>query len=289
MKVNRPAVKHNGFTLVELVISISLMGVVAVLVSTMIGNQMLGYVDTARRADLVAQADMALQMIARDLRNAVPHSVRVSGGSAIEWVPVQEWGRYRARPDASLADPALAETAMVDFSTADTAFEVLHAGTMPSLPAGGRIVIGNTPAQGADGVNVYGGISDGTLVPVGSHVITPTSVSLGISGNQITLAPGFQFALSSTAGRFYLVNNAASYICSGGSIVRYGGYPIQTSQPTSAPTGANSALLIDGVSSCQFGYSAIDATYGMFTVTLQVTTDGESVTLFRTITIENRS
>ena len=60
MKVIPRVVEHSGFTLVELVIAISLMGVVSVLVTTMVGNQMLGYVDTARRAELVAKADMAL-------------------------------------------------------------------------------------------------------------------------------------------------------------------------------------------------------------------------------------
>ncbi|MCK5790078.1 MAG: prepilin-type N-terminal cleavage/methylation domain-containing protein [Ketobacter sp.] len=289
MKVIPRVVEHSGFTLVELVIAISLMGVVSVLVTTMVGNQMLGYVDTARRAELVAKADMALQVMARDLRNAVPHSIRVSGGNALEWVPVQDWGRYRKRPDSSLADPVAAQVATLDFSTLDTEFDVLHSGTMPALPANARVVVGNTSAMGSAGINLYAGSGSGTLVPLGSHVITPSGVIPAISGNQITLAPGFQFALGSAAGRFYLVNNAASYLCNGTSITRYGGYPIQSSQPTSAPVGSSAALLIDGVTLCQFGYTTLDATYGMLTISLQVTDSGESVTLVRSITIENRS
>ncbi|MBA54103.1 MAG: hypothetical protein CMK89_06560 [Pseudomonadales bacterium] len=288
MKATLRAANHTGFTLVELVITISLMGVVSVLVSTMVGNQMLGYVDTARRSDLVARADMALQMIARDVRSAVPYSVRVSG-AALEWVPVLEWGRYRKRPDAGAADPVLAEAAVLDFSNPDTLFEVLHTGTMPSLPSNPRLVVGNSPAMGLDGLNVYGGLSSGGIVPIGTHVITPTGITLGSSGNSISMNPGFQFALGSAAGRFYLVNHAASYICSGGSITRYGNYNIQNAQPASAPPSSTSVLLIDGVTSCQFGYTAIDATYGMLTITLQVTESGESVTLSRVITIENRS
>ena len=289
MKATPPVADHAGFTLVELVITISLMGVVAVLVSTMVGNQMLGYVDTARRADLVARTDMALQTMARDLRNAVPYSVRVSGGTALEWVPVLDWGRYRKRADSTAADPLAAEQAAVDFSAPDTQFEVLHTGTMPSLPSGARLVMGNSPAMATDGLNIYGGLSAGGLVPVGSHVITPTVITVATSGNDITLNPGFQFSLASAAGRFYLVNSAASYICSAGSITRYGGYSIQAAQPTSAPVSSTAALLVDGVTSCQFGYTTIDASFGMLTITLQVTDSGESVTLTRSITIENRS
>lgn len=289
MKALRPAVNAYGFTLVELVIAISLMGVISVLVSTMISNQMLGYVDTARRADLVARTDMALQIMARDLRVAVPHSLRISGGTAIEWVPVLDWGRYRKRIDTGEADPVTAAAATLDFSTLDTEFDVLHAGTMPAMPAGARMVVGNTAAMAANGINIYGGVGTGTLVPAGSHVITSTSVVPAINSNQITLTPGFQFALGSAAGRFYLVNNAATYLCNSGSITRYDGYPIQSAQPTSAPSGSSSALLLDGVSSCQFGYTAIDATFGMLTITVQVTDSGESVTLTRSIAIENRS
>ena len=289
MKATLPVADSTGFTLVELVIAIALMGVVSVMVSTMVGNQMLGYVDTARRADLVARADMALQMIARDVRSAVPYSVRVSGGTALEWVPVLDWGRYRKRADASAADPVLAESVTMDFSSPDVLFEVLHTGTMPSLPASPRLVVGNSPALGVDGVNIYGGISTGGVVPIGTHVITPTGVSLTASANNLSLNPGFQFSLASAAGRFYLVNHAASYICSGGSITRYGSYNIQSVQPTTAPVSSSSSLLMDGVTSCQFGYTAIDASYGMLTITLQVTDSGESVTLTRSITIENRS
>lgn len=289
MKVTLSAARETGFTLVELVISIALMGVVAVLVSTMIGNQMLGYVDTARRADLVARADMALQILARDLRGALPYSVRVSGGTALEWVPVQDWGRYRKRPDPGAADPIAGAAAVLDFSTVDTEFEVLHASGMPALPANVRIVVGNSATMGATGINIYGSAGTGALVPAGSHVITPVSLIAGISGNEITMTPAFQFSLSSAAGRFYLVNNAASYICDGSSITRYGNYTIPSSQPVSAPAGSTSALLIDGLTSCQFGYTAVDATFGMLTVTMKVTDSGESVTLTRVITIENRS
>lgn len=271
----------SGFTLVELVIVIALTGVVAVLASTMVGDQMLGYVDTTRRAALVSKTDNALQHLARDLRLALPYSIRISGGNAIEWVPVQTWGRYRKLADSS-------EPAALDFSAPDDLFEVLYASAMVTLPAGARLVIGNTAAMGSAGVNVYGNVSTGALVPAGSHVITPTSVSVGISGNNLTMSPAFQFALASVASRFYVVTQAASYICVGGAIQRYSGYAIQTSQPVSAPGGATAALLLDGVSSCQFSYSALDAQHGQLVIALQVQEQGETVTLTRVVNIENR-
>lgn len=274
-----------GFTLVELVIVITLTGVVAVLASVLVGNQMLGYVDTARRAGLMAKADLALQHIARDLRGAVPYSIRVSGGAALEWVPIQSWGRYRKLPDTS-------EDAALDFSEPDAQFEVLFGSAMPAIASGMQLVIGNTDAAGIDGINLYGDVSSGALVPAGSNVITPTSVVVGSSGSNITLTPAFQFALASLASRFYLVNGAASYVCSAGAVTRYTGYPLQKSQPVNGaavPLGtAASALLLDGVSSCQFGYTALDSTYGVVSVQLQLQDGSETVNMTRMITIENR-
>lgn len=286
MNQHRPAVEcTGGFTLVELVIVIALTGVVAVLASTMVGNQMLGYVDTARRAELMAKADMAMQHIARDLRGAVPYSIRVSGGSALEWVPVQSWGRYRKRANVS-------EDAALDFSLPDNSFEVFFGTAMLAIPANAQLVIGNTDAAGIDGINLYGDVSTGALVPAGSHVITPASVSVGSSGNAITLSPSFQFALASLASRFYVVNGAASYVCSGNTVTRFSGYALQKSQPVNAAAAplstSTSALLLDGVASCQFGYTAVDATYGMLSVQLRLQEGNETVTMTRMISIENR-
>lgn len=286
MNPHRPAVEcAGGFTLVELVIVIALTGVVAVLASTMVGNQMLGYVDTARRAELMAKANMAMQHIARDLRGAVPYSIRVSGGSALEWVPVQSWGRYRKRANVS-------EDAALDFSLPDNSFEVFFGTAMPAIPANAQLVIGNTDAAGIDGINLYGDVSTGALVPAGSHVITPASVSVGSSGNAITLSPSFQFALASLASRFYVVNGAASYVCSGNTVTRFSGYALQKSQPVNAAavplSTSTSALLLDGVASCQFGYTAVDATYGMLSVQLRLQEGNETVTMTRMISIENR-
>lgn len=285
MNPRRPAPEHaGGFTLVELVIVIALTGVVAVLASTLVGQQMLGYVDMARRAALMAKADLAMQHLARDLRAAVPYSIRVTGGTALEWVPVQSWGRYRKLPDAT-------ESAALDFSRPDDQFEVLHAGTLPTLPSGAQLIIGNTEAPGIDGINLYGDVSAGALVPAGSHVITPTSVTVGSSGNLITLVPAFQFALASLASRFYVVSGGASYVCSGGAITRHSGYALQKTQPVNpaaAPLATSSTLLLDGVTHCQFGYTAFDATYGMLSVQLQLQDGDETVSLTRMINIENR-
>lgn len=273
MKTIRPAAKTAGFTLVELIIVITLTGVVAILASTIVGNQMLGYVDTSRRAALVGRAEQALRFIARDLRNAVPYSVRTNG-TTLEWVPIESYGRYRRYTGSGAGD-------VLDFSIADDQFDVL--GNVPNLATGKRLVIGNTPVAAA-GFNLYESAStDGT------HVITYTSTVLANAANQITLSPSFQFSQDSISARFYVVDGATSYICNTGSgiIQRYSDYSIQSALPTSAPASSVAARLLDTVSSCSFDYTNFE-NQGLVTVRLQLTESGETISLLRMIHIENR-
>ena len=284
MKAILPAVKKlAGFTLVELVIVISLTGVVAVMASTIVGQQMLGYVDTARRAQLVAKADAALSMMTRDLRNAIPYSIRISG-NAIEWVPIQGFGRYRKFPDAGSGD-------VLDFSIADSRFDTF--GAMPTLISGNQLVIANSAAA-ASGYNLYQSASDGTSLPLGSHVVTSPGVGISSSGPQVVLSTPFQFSQDSIASRFYVINGAASYICnsSTGTITRYQSYPLQASQPSngSAPplSTTSSSLLVGDVSGCVFGYTALNQTHGLVTVQIDLALEGESISLVRFVHVENR-
>ena len=274
----------SGFTLVELIIVITLTGVVAVLASTLVGNQMQGYVDTARRTGLTARADAALRHIARDLRNAVPYSIRVSG-TALEWVPIQSFGRYRQFQSAGSGDP-------LDFTAQDGSFDVF--GAVPSVNAGTQLVIGSTNINAA-GFSLYQDASDGALLPLGSHVITPTSTAVTAASGGMLLSTPFQFSQDSAASRFYAINGAASYLCNAGSgvISRFSGYALQASQPVNALvsplSSATSATLVDSVSACQFGYTALDLQNGLITVRLTLTEEGESVSLVRFIHVENQS
>ena len=280
-KALRAAKPCQGFTLVELIIVITLTGVVGVLASTIVGRQMEGYIDTTRRAEMIARANMAMQLIARDLRYAVPFSVRING-SAIEWVPIEGFGRYRKLPTAGAGD-------ILDFSTTDNAFDVF--GPMPGVLSSHRVVVGNS-AIAASGFNLYQSASDGSVLPAGSHVITDAAVTPSINGSAIELSPAFQFSQDSVASRFYLVDGPSSYVCSGGEINRFESYALQSTQPTNpsaAPlSSASSALLLDSVSSCSFGYTATDEQHGLVTLQVELTESGETVSLVRFVHVENR-
>ena len=122
---------QRGFTLVELVITIAVGSVVVAFMSEFIVYPMLGYQAQTRRAQLVDEADSALRFMGRDLRAALPNSVRTTGAgsvTAVEFMSTLDAARYV--DGAPLANPSLA----LDFTTADAAFSTDVPFTQLTLP-----------------------------------------------------------------------------------------------------------------------------------------------------------
>jgi prepilin-type N-terminal cleavage/methylation domain-containing protein len=69
---------QRGFTLVELIMVIVIMGVIGGMVSVFMKSPIDAYVDSARRAALTDVADTAVRRMARDIRKALPNSLRQS-------------------------------------------------------------------------------------------------------------------------------------------------------------------------------------------------------------------
>ncbi len=68
--------RQRGFTLIEAVMVIAITGIVAAMVAIFIRTPIQGYFDLERRVEMTDTADTALRRIARDLRLALPNSVR---------------------------------------------------------------------------------------------------------------------------------------------------------------------------------------------------------------------
>src|SRR3989304_5564083 len=95
--------RERGVTLVELVIAL---GVVAIIVGATIYfvYPLRQATDVTVRATLTDIADNALQRIGRDVRLALPNSVRVDGTS-VEFLALRTAGRYRGAGGEGVAPP----------------------------------------------------------------------------------------------------------------------------------------------------------------------------------------
>lgn len=260
-----------GFTLLELIVVITITAIIAAVVAVFIRAPVDSYVDSARRAALSDTADTALRRMARDLRLALPNSVRVSG-SAVEFLQTRTGGRYRAEGDGG-ATPA----DVLDFATADTAFDVL--GTLSNTPvAGDLVVVYNLGISGSD-----------------AYADDNTAQVTGVTGSTISIAAK-RFPYESPASRFHVVSGPVSYVCSGAGLVNgngtgtlrlHWGYA-KTAAQNVPPAGGGSALLAQHVSACGFVYQqGVTARSGLVSMQLQITEGGESVSLYHEVHVPN--
>lgn len=269
--------RRHGFTLVEAIAVIAITSVIAAAVAVFVRAPVLGYVDTARRAELADEANTAVRRISRDLRLALPNSVRVTGGGlALEFLLVRSGGRYRTGCiDAANGDPlTFGDPSGYPCETVATAnsFDVLG----PAVPvaASDSIVVYNLGIPGAD---AYAG---DTLRAVNGTSGTVSNISFS----------GAQFPLASPSNRFQVVEGPVSYVCDtvAGTLTRYWGYAITAAQPD-PPAGGNSALIASDVATCVFTYDALVVANraGLVTLRLTIARNGETVNLYNAVHVTN--
>jgi MSHA biogenesis protein MshO len=260
-----------GFTLIEAIMVIVITGIIVAMVAMFIRQPIDAYVDTARRASLVDIADTTTRYIARDLRSALPNSVRSGNPNFLEFVPVLVAGRYRAEVGIDPADDPLL------FGVADNSFDIL--GPPITTVKGNNLVVYNLGIPGAD---VYE---------------TPPTIRFpampGSNVTKVTYAGG-SLTQASPGARFQIVSFPVSYVCdmATGTLWRYADYDFQPAQPLSIAAlnslGAIKAPLATRLSKCQFAYGPGPLQHnGLVSVILSFTRDGETVTLQHEVNIDN--
>lgn len=266
-----------GFTLVEMVIVIAVTGIVAAMVAVFIRAPVTAYFDTERRVRLTDAADGALRRIARDLRTALPNSVRVTAVGAttfIEFIPTVGGGRYRNYPTAAGAGDPL------DFNVADVSFDVV--GPVPVYAAGNFVVVYNLgPGTVAD---AYAG-NNRVVVTSGNNAMpgAPGLFSSDAVPHTVTLAAATQFPAASPSSLFQIVTTPVTYACTpnaavpaAGTLTRFEGYAFAAAQPTALAGGA---VVVAGVSDCSIAYDPVPQRVrtALVTLSLDLSEAGETV------------
>jgi MSHA biogenesis protein MshO len=257
----------RGVTLIEMIVVMAITGIVAAAVATFIRTPVQSYIDAAHRAELTDIADTALRRITRDLRMALPNSVRVDGTQRfIEYLQTSGGGRYRAEQTGGVPTGDI-----LDFTAPDDRFDVI--GPMPAFAGGESIVIYNLSSVGGT-ANAY--IGDNR-----------EAVDVPASGAMVVLLAARQFPFASPGKRFQVVQHAVTYGCNlaTGELRRYWNYGIGNPQPT-PPVTPNNALLATNVTDCSFTYTEVTQRDGLVALFLQVGT-GETVRLFQQAHINN--
>jgi MSHA biogenesis protein MshO len=293
----------RGASLVELMLVLVIAGVIAALFALFLTNPMRGYQDLSRRAELVDAAEAALRRMARDIRIALPNSIRITNdpagvpGFALELIPTVDGGRYCAAGVANCAAPGQ----LLDIPGPDTDFDILgcfrDAAFVAAAPAGTtayRLVVNNP------GNAVYDG---------SAAVITPAGATLTLSVNpgpgpcpgggnhHLTLNPGMSFASGSPRQRLFVVpaaRAAVTYLCDtvAGTLVRYEGYGIAAAQPLSPGAAPLNTVpgrrVADDVLACSVTTTTNQVIErGIATLDLGVGAAGETIRLLLQVQLDN--
>jgi MSHA biogenesis protein MshO len=293
--------RSTGVTLVELVVVIVLTAILASMMAYFVAPTFL-YADTRRRAEMTDIADTALRRIGRDLRKALPNSVRITNVGTVyylELLLVRTGGRYRADIDATATNTcndgasSVPANDVLSFRSADTCFKTL--GNMPNIAdvvSADYVVVFNLQ-PGTGNADAY---QTATSVPTNCGIVCNNSrVSAAVAGagsDRLTFASN-TFTYESPGSRFFVVEGPVTYICDPGAktLTRYSGYTIASSQPT-PPGSGGPALLASNVSACTFTYDVIGQSQGLVNLALTLSSQDlkgstESVNLYHAVHVSN--
>ena len=300
IRLSRPP-RARGFTLVEAIVVIAIAGIVAGMVALFIRTPIDSYIDAERRAGLTDAADTAARRIARELRLALPNSVRTAAdatGQCVEFMPTRIGLRYRAEVDSSGAGNIL------DFASVDDGFDMFWPNS--GLPAEQRIAAQDIVVVYNDGSAEGDAYFGNNAIRVAS-VSEPGSTAATTRINFVDTATGMPYQRkrlpsASPGSRFQVVPgsaNVVAYRCDAGVLTRHTRtLTAAWSRPASCAAmvaGATSATLASGLSACSLAYDPPGVTTGLarngiVSITLGVSdaVSGETLTLYHQVEVDNQ-
>jgi len=278
-----------GFTLIELIVAMTISGIVIGFAALFIAGPVRGFTDQVRRAELVDSAESALRRMGRDIRRALPNSVRVrTNGSitALEVLNTVEGVRYRAGP------PPGNTNAWLTFTTDDAAFNSIGQFDAITKPFSSTTHYMSVYNVGVAGANAYELLN--VITPAGTQIDIDAAAEAG--EDNIVLTPSFQFAYPSPRQRIYLIDTPASFLCDTGTgrLTRYSGYSIASghvdrdSATELLAAGGVASIMSDNLTACTFTYTPGTAERsGLISISLSLAQDGETIVMLQQVHVDN--
>lgn len=263
---------QKGFTLIEMVIVIVILGVIGSMISIFMKVPIDAYISNGRRAALSDKVDTVTRTIERDLRRALPNSVNVSSsGQCLYLIPTKSGSRYRVN------DRVDGDGTGLDFTAQDTSFN--HFGTAYNTGYGlpytllsktgatvypQRIENWKMMIDAGDYISIYNMGIPGADAYAGDNVTSVIGISYDnnspVGGEEyiVDISP-FKFPFKSPSNRFQVISKdeiVLTYLCNGSKLYKITNSIDFSNSCSSVPTESN--VISNNVDSCLFSYSTPD-------------------------------
>ena len=219
--------RQRGFTLVELITVVIILGIVGIGITSYLGFGVQIYTDAVGRERQLGDARFVVERLTRELREALPNSVRVgiSGSTqCIEFLPIVGSATYVDIPVGETDD----EIVLVRPTASVSDDEVIAGAKLVVYPlAANEIYVDPVPSSNKVGKVFLLSIEDDEkLTPIRNTADLNESVTATMAAQTyyIRNKVKVEFSAHSPTGRYYLVDTAVSYCADGDKILRYGGY-----------------------------------------------------------------
>lgn len=276
--------RARGFTLIEVVVVIVLLGIVGSMTASIISSSMEGYNNQVRRDRLQSSARLAIERIQREVRHALPNSICTlnagscnNTGATLYFMKVKDAGRYQDQGGTYPSGVTRAPLPIPSLGAA-TSFDV----------ASGI----NLNAAVNDWLVVYN-LNNSTIYSTTNRRKQITAIAQkdidGIAGNDIdvySFASG-TFPQHSPNRRFHIVEPTATlFYCQGGNLYR-GTSNFATPSTAIEP---QPPLLLENVTTCSFTYDpGSQHRAGLLRIDLTITDQGEVIRITQEAHVYNVS
>lgn len=257
------SIRQAGFTLIEMVVTITVLAIVMTGTLVYVSNSITAYMATVRRDQLTSLGRTAVEQVARDLRSALPNSLRVSN-NCIEFFPTLGGSSYLTLPLPASGSSFTA----VDF-------------TLGSYSGNAYVVV-----YPYSTTNLYAAANPGPIAGYAGKTGSPTAT--------ISLGSAHEFAREAPHRRFYIVSQPVSYCVVNADLNRYSGYGINPTQ-VAPPSGGTSTLMAQNIQTSDGASSVTPFSYspgtlrrsGVVTLDFRFLIDGEWIRLTHEVHVHN--
>lgn len=224
-------IKPNGFTLIELISVLVILALISVVGSRFLITAANAYQQTQIRTKMIGKGRAAIEQMSRQLRGAVPNSLRVSAsGRCVEFLPTVAGTLYMG----DVADELNGANGQDTIST--SAFNL-------GLGVPEYIVIG-----AYDSSEIYTVSSPAARVNLSNTLTGGSLTSVSLSANHI-------FKRNSVRKRLFIASTPRRFCVVADELRMYSNYGLLTSTMTDANPGGDSDLMATDVASNNIVFS----------------------------------